>query len=269
MKTSIFQYLDYRALVLDLIKLRPSGGRGERKKLATALGCQMAFVTHFLNGAKDISAEQAIKIAKYFSFKASELEYFVELVAYSRAGSAELREFYLQQLKKMQRQFESLQSRLDEDQSLSLNDQAKYYSHWLYSAIHMAATIPELQSVTALARHFHLPDTDLIPVIEFLSGKGLVKFEMGNVRPGKKHIYISSDSPFVQHHHMIWRTRLLQDNRLANSDDLQYSLCFTASEKDWPAIREVLVRSISDCLQTIRPSPEEKLGALCIDLRSL
>ena len=51
--------------------------------------------------------------------------------------------------------------------------------------------------------------------------------------------------------------------------DLHYSLCFSASQKDLPILREKILEAIEDCLKVIRPSKEEKLGLLCLDLQEL
>jgi uncharacterized protein (TIGR02147 family) len=240
-----------------------------QKNMALALDCQMAFITHVLKGDKDLSAEQALKTAKHLNFKASEIEYFVDLVAYNRAGTKDLREFFLKRIQGKKEQFASLQNRFEETAGLSPSDQARYYSHWLYAAIHMAATIPRLQSVEGLAEYFHISRDEVTAIVEFLSNKGLVRLEMGRIQSGLSNVYVGADSPFVQHHNMIWRSMVMQSSRPVAPEDLQYSLCFTASEKDWPFIRETLVRAVEECLAVIRPSEPEKLGTICIDLRPI
>jgi uncharacterized protein (TIGR02147 family) len=268
-KFRIFNYLDYRALLLDLIESRPERGRGERKRLAQTLGCQMAYITHVLNGQKALGPEQGLKLAAHFNFNEGECEYFLDLLAYDRAGTKELREFYLRRLKGKQKEYGSLKIRLDENQSLSESDQARYYSHWLYAAIHMASTIPALQTVEKLSRYFNLTQQELAPILEFLESKGLVRVALGAVASRIKNIYIGSDSPFVQYHHMLWRARMMQADRPPRAEDLQYSLCFSTSAKAWAQIREGLVRSIDENLQIIRPSADEQIGFLGIDLRQL
>jgi uncharacterized protein (TIGR02147 family) len=269
MKDSFFQYLDYKRLIVDLIESKPHAGRGERKHLATSLGCQMAFITHVLNGEKDFSTEQILKVARHFNFNERETEYLVDLHAENRAGTSDLRGFYRRRLDSMRSQYESLKHRLDENQTLSLADQAQYYSNWLYAAVHMATTIKGLQEVGALADHFKLPEAELIPILEFLSNRKLINFKTGQVLPGIRHVYIDADSPLVQQHHAIWRAKTIHDLRSSRSEDMHYSLCFTISEKDWPVIREALVRTVKQCLKIIRPSSEEKLGHLSIDLEAI
>lgn len=269
MKVSIFGYLDYRAYLRDLIGSLPAGGRGERKRMSEALGCQMAFITHVLGGEKDFSSEQALKIARHFHLTETEREYFLDLLSHNRAGTADLTSFYLHKLESQRRQHNLLQNRLEERKSLSAQDQAKYYSHWIYAAVHMAATIPALQSVAALCKHFGWPAEELRPVLEFLREKNLIEIEGGVITAGQAHIYVGADSPLVIQHHKNWRVKAMHDLASERPEDLHYSLCFSAAEKDWPLLRERILATINECLEIIRPSKEEKLGLFAIDFQGL
>jgi hypothetical protein len=269
MKHSLFQYLDYRKFLDDLIKSKPEKGRGERKKLADALDCQMAFVTHVMNGDKDFNHEQGLKAAKHFNLNEAETEFFLDLISHNRAGTRELRTFFEKRLSERKNTQEQLKNRLNEHQNLRQEDQAQYYSHWLYGAIHMASTVPALANVTALMKHFNLPEKDLMPILEFLSTNGLIIMESGTIKPGKAHLFLDASSPLTNQNHTIWRVKALNDLKENYVDDLHYSLCFSASHKDWPVIREHLLAAINDCLKVIRPSKEEKLGMICIDLQGV
>lgn len=269
MKLSIYNYLDYREYLRDLVKSRPSGGRGDRKHMAEALGCQQAFITHVLGGAKDFNHEQALKLAEYFNLSAPEKEYFLDLLSHNRAGTKPLREFYGRRLREKKLEREQLRTRLEEKQQLSPHDQAQYYSHWIYGAVHMASTIPALQEVGAVARYFRFDEKELEPIIAFLAGKGIVIFENGRLGPGKVNLYIGADSPLVSQMHSIWRAKVLHDLKAGRPNDLHYSLCFSAATEDWPRIREKLIEAIEGSLAVIRPSRAEKLGLLCVDFQEV
>ncbi len=193
----------------------------------------------------------------------------MDLLSHNRAGTKELKRFFEQRLMQRREQFNLLKNRLQETKSLSAADQTEYYSHWLYGAIHMASTVPRLQSVPSLARHFNLAEAELLPILEFLAKKGLITMESGQVRPGKAHLYVGKDSPLANQHHAIWRVKALHDLKANKPDDFHYSLCFSASQKDWPTIRERLLEAINDSLKIIRPSKEEKLGLICVDFQEV
>lgn len=269
MNSNIYEYLDHVKYITDLIENRPQKGRGERKRLADILNCQMAFITHVLNGEKNFSHEQIIKVAQHFNLNESEKDFLIEMLSYNRAGTKELQDFYKRKLLQKKEQHKLLKNRLQETQSLSIHDQAEYYSHWLYGAIHMASTIPTLQSISAMAAHFNIEKDEVLRLVEFLSSKGLVQLESGKVTPGQFHLYVDKDSPLLNQHHSIWRLKALHDLKSNKKDDFHYSLCFSVSEKDWPILREKMLEAINDCLKVIRPSKEEKLGLICVDFQEV
>lgn len=269
MKVNIFEYLDYRKFIGDIIESRPSKGYGERKKLAEALNCQMAFITHVLNSEKDFNHEQILKVATYFALSESEREYLIDLLSFNRAGTKELKDIYRQRMREKQDGQLDLKNRFKETSSLNLEDQAKYYSHWLYGAVHVASSIPGLQSVPALANYFNIDESELLPILEFLASKGIVLLEGGQVRVGNTRLYVAKDSPLANQHHSIWRLKALHDLNSTDPQDFHYSLCFSVAKKDWPIIREKLVSAIDDCLKTIRPSKDEKMGLICVDFQKV
>ncbi|MGZ3713332.1 MAG: DUF4423 domain-containing protein, partial [Bdellovibrionota bacterium] len=218
---------------------------------------------------KDFNHEQILKIAQHFSLSDAEKDYLVDMLSLNRAGTADLRALYSTRLKNKKEQNELLKNRFEENRNLSPADQAEYYSHWIYGAVHMASTIPAMQRVDALAKHFNISNKDLLAILEFLASKGLIAMESGSIRPGNAHLYVGKDSPLVNQHHTIWRVKALHDLKSSRAEDFHYSLCFSISQKDWGTIREKMLATIEDCLKVIRPSKEEKLGLICVDFQEV
>lgn len=270
MKTiNIYEYLDYLRFIHDFSESLPNKGRGFRKLMATKLDCQMSFITHVLNGEKDFSVEQLFKLCELFNLNKEERDYFINLHAYNRAGTSDLKKYYLSKLEEQKEQYYLLQQRLTESQVLSVVDQTIYYSDWLYSAVHMAATVPELQNITKLKEHFHLDSDSLMKVVDFLAKKGLIKFDGQTLTPGHTNIFIQKRSPILDQYHRSWRIKLMQNLKDQTASDVHYTLCFTAAEIDFPLIRQTVVKAIEECMKIIEPAKEEKIGVLCIDLREI
>jgi len=251
MRTHIYGYLDYRSYIKDLIASQPLNGRGERKKISEALNCQMSFITHVFNGEKDFSPEQIFKIAELYHLNENEKEFLIEMLSYNRAGTLELKDYFGKKLILKKEQFKLLKNRLQETQSLTLEAQAEYYSHWLYGAIHIAATIPSLQSIGKLAKYFNISEVELRHILNFLSKNNLTVLENGKIKIGKAHLFVGKDSPLSNQHHSIWRIKALNDLKQNKPEDFHYSLCFSVSEKDWPVLREKLLETIYDCLKQL------------------
>ncbi len=53
------------------------------------------------------------------------------------------------------------------------------------------------------------------------------------------------------------------------TDHLHYSSVFTLSEEDYPRVKEILTKALSEALKAITSSPEENGAAICLDLFKL
>jgi uncharacterized protein (TIGR02147 family) len=263
--TPVYVFEDYRQLITD--RLQQIGGRGQRQRLAEYLGCQVSFLSQVLTGDKHFSLEQIEKISRYLSLSQDEEDYLFDLLSFNRAGTAALQEKYRRRLDKMRRAQKDLKKILKEQTELNSKKQAVYYSHWAYAAVHMAVTIPSLQSVQALEKALRLDREKLLSVLKFLSDIGYVEMHDGQVKPLNAQVYVGKGSPHSLRHHANVRTKILADLAFEKPEELSYSLFFTASKSDLPLVREVLAGAIEKCLKVIRPSPAETLGMISIDLK--
>lgn len=270
MKAYIYDFTDYIELLDFLINSSNNKGRGIKKQLSDVLNCQLSFITHVFNRNKDFSSEHIFKIATFFKLNNDETEFLVTLHSFNRAGTQDLKSFYLKKLNLIKNKYKLLKHRLNEVEPIDLESQAIYYSHWLYSAIHMAVTIPDLQNIKNLKKYFDLEAKEFNKIVNFLIKKDLIKKENDRLLPGVSNIFLSKDSPLINSHHTNWKIKIINDfAKKEDLNDLSYTLCFTASEEDYKKIRELLLNTINDALKIIRPSPEEKLCLFALDLKGI
>ena len=266
MKSSLFEYTHYKAFLNALIAAKPNGGRGQRKLLAEAIGCQVAYITHVLSGENHFSLEQAEASARYFSLSREETEFFLLLVQQNRAGTVSLRKLFDSQLEERRQKNQLLKTRLKITESLSREDQAIYYGSWHFAAIHVLLTIPEFRSVEEISARLKLKPKRVLEVLEFLAAQGLVKKELGHYKTIAPFLHLESDSPLIPRHHTNWRLRSIDSFDEVAPEELHYSLAFTIARSDIPKVREVLTQALESCAKIIRPSKEEELVSLCVDL---
>ncbi|MGZ6480071.1 MAG: hypothetical protein ACXWQE_12255 [Bdellovibrionales bacterium] len=153
---SLFEFNEYKPylrLVLGSGKRRS----GQRSKLAQFLTCQTAHVSQVLNGDSHFSVEQAYRINAFLGHSREESHFFFLLVNLDRAGSKDLQEYYQAQIDEILRRRSIIKNRVSSTHTIPQEHQTRYYSSWHYVAIHMALSIPELQSRDKLAAYFHLP----------------------------------------------------------------------------------------------------------------
>lgn len=263
----VFDFRDYKDYLRALLQSRfPSGSR---TRLATALRCHTAYVSRVLNAEAQLSLEQAELFNSFAGHDEEESHFFLLLVEQERAGTATLKRYFNRQIDKILEARMLVRNRIRVRKALSIEDQATYYSHWHYSAIHMAVAIPGLNSKEALAAYLSIPLLKIAEALSFLLETGLVVRQKNGLARGPASIHLGGDSPLRARHHSNWRMRAIQSLDDAQSGDLHYSSVVTLSNKDMARAREILVQAIEQIRNIVQPSPDEEVCSYSVDLFSL
>lgn len=266
MKSNLYEYASYKKFLNDLIHTYPSGGRGQRKLLAEFIGCQVAYVTHVLSGERDFNLEQAESAARYFSLNRGETEYFLCLVQENRAATIELRRFFERQLRDIRERNSRLKEKLNFKDLVPNEAKLLYYSSWLYSAVHMSLTIPGLRTVAALSEKFQASSSHILEILEFLCKYGLAYKENNLYKTKTTLLHLEKDSPLVARHHSNWRLRALTALDEVKENNFHYSSVVSVSKKDAVRVQEHLMKAFLEIAEIIKPSKEEELVGLCLDM---
>jgi uncharacterized protein (TIGR02147 family) len=265
MKLSVFEYKNYKRFIRDWMEQAPQQGRGMRKQLAEALGCQMAFITHVLSGDYHFSAEQAEACGRWMGMDEEESDFFLLMVLYERAGTKGLQNLLRRQISEKREKQAILKKRVNITETLSLEDQLIYYSSWHYAALHMAILNPGLRTVEALQKHFQLPAVKIMKVLEFLLTKGFVAKEKDRLKVIKPVLHLEHNSPLLTQHHSHWRLKALESIGSKNHENLHYSGVMSLSNEDFEWVREKLSLLLKEVVGRLANSPDEKLACLNFD----
>jgi uncharacterized protein (TIGR02147 family) len=260
----LFEFNGYKPYLRQVLG---SGKRrsGHRSKLALFLSCQTAHVSQVLNGGTHFSVEQAYRINAFLSHGREESHFFFLLVNFDRAGSKDLQEYYQAQIDEIRRRRSVIKNRVDSTHTVPHEHQTRYYSSWHYLAIHMALSIPELQSRDQLAAYFHLPLSVIVEAVDFLLSIGLAELRDGRYVIGPSHIHLGHDTSDINKHHMNWRVQAMDSLIRVSPSDLHYSVVFSLSAKDAAKLKERLIATIKANLEDVNPSKEEVLFCSSID----
>lgn len=260
---AVFSYDDYKKYLEEWCALR---GRGGRKHLAQAVRCQTSYVTHVLGGAAHLSLEQADLFSNEAGFSAEEKRYFLTLVELGRAGTASLRTFLTEQLREMQSRRNSLKERVGIKNTLSLEEQATYYSSWHYAAVHVLTSIPGFHDVPAIARELGIGQARAAEVLEFLMEAGLVEEDArGRLRMGVKQLHLERNSPLISRHHSNLRLLALDAMTEMNAAHLHYSSFFSLDESTVNRVKEILAEAVQDAVEAVIKAPEQQLWVMNVD----
>lgn len=263
MKT-LFEYSDYKSYLTTILTAGKARS-GLRAKLAAHLGCQTAHISQVLNGASHFSVEQAFRISPFLGHDREESHFFFLMVNKDRAGTKELQAYYQTQLDEILKRRSLIKNRVNVTKEVPQQQQSRYYSSWHYLAIHMALSIPELQTKESLADYFRLPLLLVAEALEFLTSAGLAQASGGRYTIGPFHVHIGHDTDNINKHHSNWRVQAMDSLMRPGSQDLHYSVVYSLSRKDAEKIKERIIAMIRENLDDIAPSKEEVLYCSAID----
>jgi uncharacterized protein (TIGR02147 family) len=268
-KNSIFDYMDYKDYLRDVLEARAENKRGERSKLAAFVGCHTAYVSQVLNGNPNFSLEQAEMINRFLGHSKDQSLFLLFLVQFARAGTASLRKTFEDQLQALKEKQFVLKDRLEFKKSLSREDQVTFYSSWHYGAVHVLVSVPGCHTERGMSEYLGLPVERVAEILQFLMGVGLVVRKEGNYRIGTTHIHLESDSPMISKHHTNWRLQAIRSLDHLSKKDLHYSSVITLSKTDADQAKEILVKAIEKVRAVVKASKDEEGFCYAIDFFGL
>lgn len=265
-KIDIFSTIDYKQFLRKKLKIESAVAKGLRSNLAAFIGCQPSYLSQVLNGKPQLTLEQAKKLCQFFAFNKLETKYFILMTEYARAGSVDLANFFQEQILEIQKNRFHIKERLATTEDIASEDRHKYYSAWYYSAVHVALSIQGLQSSQKIAARFHLPVELVLEAIEFLEKIDLIRKIDGKYEFTKRNLHLERESIFIQRHHINWRSQALQSAEKNLKEDVHYSNVIAIAKEDYEKIKEVFVAAIEKTQNIIKPSREEEIYAITLDI---
>lgn len=261
---NILKYSDYRPFLRDCFSERKSVKKSD---LATYLNCQPGFISQVLSETKThFTSEHIIKAAEFFNLSADETHFLFLLLQYSKAGSTALAKHLKGELDHIRRKHESISAKIDPtEKTLGEAQKAIYYSHWSYMVVHMAISLPELQTADRISKRLGLDLKHVKRVLKFLVENKLVESSGGKFTLGKTRIHLEAESPYVLSLHQNFRN--LASSALAKAEEfnLHYSSVLALSRQDALEIKEMILKLIKDKEKILIPSKEEELVVLNLD----
>lgn len=264
----IFEFTDYRQF-LNIIFSGSGPGRGKRLKLAEYLNCQPSFLTQIFSEKAHLSLEHAIKTTTFLNFNNLEKEYFMLLVQKAKSGTLDLENYFDIKIKTIHLTRNQINSRIQVQTNLSIEDQMKYYSVWYYSAIHILSSIPGFQNSNAIAQKLKCDELIVKDALDFLVEKGFLKkmnhqFEIGSTR-----IHLKKGSTMLPRHHANWRMKAIESVDSEKESDLHYTAVLGIAKSDMSVFREKLLKMLEEFEGIITHSKEESEVVLLFDLFEL
>lgn len=267
MKKNVFDYKDY--LSYFRAQLESAGLRGRKGLLAQHIQVQPTYISQILQGKADLSLEQAELANSFFNHNLSESNFFLLLVQKDRAGTKRLKEHFQNQIEDILKSRLVLVERLGRHHEIDEKERNWYYSSWGPSALHISVTIPDLQTVDALAEFHRLAKEKVIQIMDRLERIGLVYKDGGKYLPGQSQMRLEKNSNHIIQHHSNWRVRALQSLDSETIEEMHYSGVVSLGRKDIAKIKNILLEALQSSIAVVKDSPEEELFCLNFDFFNL
>lgn len=261
----IWNYTDYKAYIKDTIASQENGGRGQLKKLSEYLGVHSTLISQVVNGSKDFSDEQSLKVAWFLQLTELEIDYFLEMVFYSKAGTADLQKYHLTKIMKLKETGQSVSGRIGKSTELSEDDKIRYYSDWRYVAVWLATSIDELKDAQGISENLKLPKNNVQDILDFLLSKGLCKKTNKGISMDLQKIHVPAGSSLVVNHHLNWRLKSLNFVQGATKQELAFTSPLSISKKDFEIVRGMILKLIEDISVVVAKTEPEIVACLNID----
>ncbi len=262
MKESIYQYKTYKSIIAS--RLMGPGRRGQMTMAAQALGVQPSYISRVLTEELQLTPDHAFKLSLFWRLNSDERDYFRLLVDFERAGDLEYKKFLQQQIEQIRQKKNSVQERADRSNVPSENLQFKYFSSWIWSAIHFLTSIPEYQKIENLAYRLNIRTETLTNYLYELADQDMIENKNGKWAYKSGEFHAKKDSPLVIMHHQNWRTRAIQDAQDYKNQSVHFTAVQAVSKKDYDQIKEMMLQFIENASRLAGPSkPEEGIVITC------
>lgn len=265
MTRDLFEYADYRKYLRNYLALLPHQGYGQLAKIARAISLNPSTLTLVLQEQKDFTPEQANDLCEFLQMTELETEYFLNLVALSRAGKSNLRERLKKHIANLRKRSRELKDRLPPKAELSEEAKAIFYSQWYYSGTRLLTSIKSYDTPERIAERLGISRVVAKRVLDFLVSVGLCLENEGRYQMGPQSTHLESESPLISRHHQNWRLRAIERADRTGGDELQFTSPVSVSRAGISQVRKILVNAIEDSFKIIDPAPCEELACLNID----
>jgi uncharacterized protein (TIGR02147 family) len=261
---NVYRFENYKDVLKAQLKER-STQRGIVSRLAQAAGCQRSYLSQVLNSHVHLTPDHAFGICDFFGFNETETAYFLALVDHARAGSPAFKARLKSQMKKIRDHHAALENRISAQIIQGTEMNYRYYSTWLGAAVHIAVSIPELQTLESLAEHFQVPRPLIQGVLQDLNEMGLIRKagDLWTYVTGEQHL--ARKSALIALHHGNWRSRATLSAQLQDERNYHYTGISSVSRTDAQIIADLLLQLTEKIRLIVAASKEEELVCLNLD----
>ena len=223
-----------------------------------------SYVSKVISGNIKLALEYVPVINELLQHNDAEADFFMQLVCYSQAGSNKLEVYFKNKLDAILEQRRVHPDWIDGKQ-LTEEVQAKYYSHWLYTVIHVLTSVPDYQTKAAIAAKLRLSINTVKQILDYLVQVGLIEFKGDRYRNLEKRVYQKKNAIWAEQANHNIRQLALHKQMEPSVGDMHYWYVMALSKKDGELIRKILEKTIEQFEPIAKNTKNEEVFGLSLD----
>jgi len=265
MKINLLVYESYKAYLKDVIKSRPNNGRGELRRLSQQLNVHSTLISQIVNGVRHFSFEQAIDLCKILGLSQKEVDYFMLLLQYERAGSENLKKYLFKKISATIKDNTDLKEKFTDASEIKLENKIKFYSDWSISACRLATDFNGSQTVNEISGCLNLNIDKVKSILEFLLDAKLVNKTGNKYSLAQQTTHIQRDSPIVIQHHRNWRLKAMENFSSLKPKDFSFTAPMGISTDNSDQVFTLLTNFVEEITNLAKNSKTEELRFISMD----
>jgi len=262
---SIFEFKNYQSFLLYFFQIK----RGNQARLAEFLECKSSFLTQVIDEKVEISMEQAMKIPNFLGMNKNEKMAFLLYVQKEKIKSLDEKRFFEDQINTLKIKNNTVKERLAGVGELDDHAKSKYYSSWIFGAVHILCAFSWINDVSDISHFLKIERTVANEALKFLLECGLCERKNNKLSIGKRQIHLDENSEYIFNHHINWRLKAIEKLNSGHHQILNFSSLIGISKKDAAAIKEILLKSISETNKVVQNSGEDAAFLINVDFMEL
>jgi len=251
MNINTYDYLDYKLLIKDKIKLLKNiKPKYSLRYLADQLSIQYTFLSKVLNSKEThLSEDHLFHAAQVLDLLHDEIDYLLLLRSY-QATSNKLRKNYLfQRISNIQNQKKISVNVIDHQQT-HFGDDMKYLMNENAILVHVALWITEFKSNPLLLASYLKVDVDKVKeILDLLARLGLIEYNSKNNQIKKvanKRSHFGKEHPLTRTHQLLMKTSMNQRSySLSEENKENFFVTFTCDTAAAEKIKKEVKNFIS------------------------
>ncbi|RYZ95505.1 MAG: DUF4423 domain-containing protein [Proteobacteria bacterium] len=240
--------------------------RGYKTRIAAAAGCHNSYLSQVLGGTVDLTPEQAINLAAFWSFTADATDLFLDLLHRDRAGNVKLREFYERRLKKGRESHDTERASGPPRQNLPPDAESIFFSSWSHAAVLALAFTTDFADEERIAVRLCLPLALVREALTSLESMALIRKSAKGWVAGGSAFHLSRSAPLHATNHVNWRNRAIANVQNRDPDSLHLPHVGAMQRSEIKSIKAKLVHRFDGSRIAADGSIPEDGLALTIDL---